>query len=131
MFKIESRVDYGLLIMLEIAKKNKEAMSLSQLGKQLKISPAYLIQIAQLLAQAGLITSKEGVSGGYKLTKTPRAINLLTIIEALEGRLEARCVSSGRVCSHSRSCPGKKAWGIILPNIKTALKKQTLASLLN
>lgn len=130
MFKVDSKVDYGLLIMLELAAKEKELTPLSKISKRLKISSVYLTQIAKLLAQAGLIESREGVLGGYKLKRSARKINLLEIIEALEGAVEKRCLNHSKTCPSMSTCKAGKAWDLILPNIKIVLEKQTLFSLL-
>lgn len=130
MFKVDSRVDYGLLIMLELAAKEKELTPLSKISKRLKISSVYLTQISKLLSQADLIESREGILGGYKLKRSAKKINLLEIIEALEGPVAKRCLNHSKMCPTAPVCPAKSAWDIILPNIKTVLKKQSLFDLL-
>lgn len=130
MFKIDSRIDYGLLIMLELAANEKELTPLSKISKRLKISSVYLTQIAQLLSKSGLIESREGVFGGYRLKKSAKKINLLEIIESLEGPLEKRCLHNSKICPTSPICPAKSAWDIIIVNLKAVLKTQSLESLL-
>ncbi len=130
MFKVKTRVDYGLTIMLELASDPKQTISLTGLAKKLNISAAYLTQISQPLAKAGLVKSKEGAGGGFMLAKPAKQIQLLAIIEALEGNIEARCLSEGSACPSFANCRARSVWGLILSDIKTVLKKRTLASLL-
>jgi len=129
MFQIKARVDYGLMIMLELARRPQQILSLSGLAKKLHISPVYLIQISQSLTKAGLIKSKEGASGGYLLAKPAHQISLLVIIEALEGDIETRCLSGGSPCACLSSCRIRGAWDFILSDIRATLKKRNLASL--
>ena len=42
----------------------------------------YLIQLAQLLRNAGLIEARPGKHGGYRLAKDPADISVLQIISA-------------------------------------------------
>jgi Rrf2 family iron-sulfur cluster assembly transcriptional regulator len=130
MFQIKARVDYGLMIMLQLAREPKHILSLSGLAKRLGISSIYLIQISQSLTKAGLIKSKEGSRGGYILARAASQISLLAIIEALEGDIEARCLSGGKQCACLSSCQIRDVWSFILGDIRSTLKKRTLASLL-
>ena len=130
MFQIKARADYGLLIMLELAHAPQQLLSLTGLAKRLKISSVYLIQISQSLTKAGLIKSKEGAQGGYILAKPAAQISLLSIIEALEGRLKTRCSATGKKCPCLSDCQVRGAWDSILSDLKLTLKKRTLASLL-
>lgn len=133
MFKVKAHIDYGLMIMLELAAHPHQNMSLSGLAKKLGVSSIYLIQISQSLTKADLIKSREGNKGGYQLARSARQISLLEIIEALEGKIELRCASlkkSGTPCTRGRSCPARYAWNFIIPDIKKTLNRRSLASLL-
>ena len=44
----------------------------------------YLIQLAQLLRNAGIIEARPGKHGGYRLAKDPADTNVLEIMEALD-----------------------------------------------
>lgn len=130
MFTIKARVDYGLMIMLELAREPKQILSLSGLAKQLHISSIYLIQISQSLTKAGLIKSKEGAQGGYILARPASRISLLEIIEALEGNIQTRCLSGKEACPCLDGCRARGVWGFILFDIKAVLKAKTLSALL-
>lgn len=129
MFQIKTRVDYGLIIMLELAANDGSPLSLTGLAKRLKVSSAYLIQISQSLTKVGLIKSKEGTKGGYALSKPAAKISLLAIFEALEGSLQRRCVALGGKCPNAKNCKARGPWDIVLDDIKSALSKRSLASL--
>jgi Rrf2 family protein len=45
---------------------------------------AYLAKVLQSLRRAGLINSRRGVGGGVKLARSPKKINLLEVINAVE-----------------------------------------------
>ena len=48
------------------------------------IPPSFLAQILHELKRTGLVTSRRGKTGGWKLSLAPADINLLTVVEALE-----------------------------------------------
>jgi len=126
MLRLKVKVDYGLMIMIELAGHPDEIVSLSGLAKNMHISSVYLIQIARSLIRAGLIKSKEGAGGGYFLSRSADKISILEIIEALEGRSYIR----GNEISAKFHCYKQSAWGEILSDIKKVLKKKSLSSLL-
>jgi Rrf2 family protein len=51
------------------------------------IPARYLEQIFQHLRRAGLVHSKRGPGGGYRLARPPEQISLREIVEAVEGPL--------------------------------------------
>ena len=77
---------YGLRFMIALARHpGAEAFTLGALSRLLVISEKYLWQVARLLTAAELIRAERGAHGGYRLARGPEAINLLDIVEALEG----------------------------------------------
>ena len=48
------------------------------------IPPSFLAQILHELKRGGLVTSRRGKTGGWKLALPPAEVTLLTIVEALE-----------------------------------------------
>lgn len=57
-----------------------------------ELPPAYLNKQLQALVRAGILTSVPGPRGGFQLARSPEAISLLDIVNALEGPAELfRC----------------------------------------
>ena len=48
----------------------------------------FLLQILRVLVTHGILKSTRGVEGGYSLSRSPEAISLLEVIEAIDGPLE-------------------------------------------
>ncbi len=133
MFNISTKSDYGLIVMVELAKKyQKDYLSLSEIAKDKKLSSAYLVQIIQPLIKAKLIESKEGKGGGYKLLKAPTQISLLEIIEALEGPANlVKCLRDTKTkCSCFFDCDMKRIWPAIIEDVKSVLNKRRLSDLI-
>lgn len=131
MFQLNAKTDYGLLIMLELAKSNT-ITPLSPLAKRLKVSSPYLSQIANSLFKAGLVKSKEGATGGYYLAKSAEEISVWSILAALSGEVKVRCTDTGhKTCPNFRACGLKSAWPLLLEDIKASLAHRSLADLLD
>ena len=44
----------------------------------------YLAKVLQLLARADIVTGRRGVGGGYRLTREPKDISMLDVINAID-----------------------------------------------
>ena len=58
--------------------------SSKDIAEDMSIPRDYLIQLAQLLRNAGIIEARPGKHGGYRLAKDPADTNVLEIMEALD-----------------------------------------------
>jgi Rrf2 family protein len=86
--KISRSTGYGLVAVGYIAQHYKEAPVLAQrVAKEYNIPLEYLLKILQLLVRADVLRSKRGPRGGFTLARPAEKINLLEIIEAVEGSL--------------------------------------------
>ncbi|MFA5125127.1 MAG: Rrf2 family transcriptional regulator [Patescibacteria group bacterium] len=124
-----TKTEYGLKALVILAKnKSKALVSLAEISRQTGISLSYLEQIFAKLKRAKLIRSIKGAEGGYALTRPAKEIDLLSVIEALEGDLAIfYCMADGG-CS-SRGCLTKKVWAEVQGGVVKILKKYKLSNL--
>ena len=84
--KLNQSIGYALRAVAYIAKNTDKKKIISQtISKECDIPLDYLYKILLKLAQANILRSKRGPRGGYSLTKAATKINLLEIIEAIDG----------------------------------------------
>ena len=81
--QLKASTEYGLRAVLYLAHKG-ELCSSRDIAREMSIPRDYLIQLAQLLRNAGIVEARPGKHGGYRLAKDPAKITLLSIMEALE-----------------------------------------------
>ncbi|HWH71186.1 MAG TPA: Rrf2 family transcriptional regulator [Candidatus Sulfotelmatobacter sp.] len=95
------------------------------------IPKPYLAKIVNQLSREGLVSAKRGYRGGIYLTRHPREITLLEIVEAIEGKeFIAECMLGLTDCSTPCLCPTHEIWQRVRDEIKAALGKSTLADVL-
>lgn len=126
--KITRRDDFSLILMSLLAKYYPgKFISLSLAAKETHLSPLFLKHIAQVLKDKGLIKSKEGVGGGYKLKKHPKDISVADIIQASSEMLFAPSCLHG-VCRIKRqNCSCFDFWGKINKKMLTVLQNISLS----
>ncbi len=129
MFKLSTRVQYGLEVMEALATK-PDFVSLTDLSEEIHRSANYLQQIIKPLKEAGLVISKEGVTGGIKLAKSPKAITLYDVLVALDGEVQPiSCLSDDHACPTKQTCGHRKYWSKVTDILEEQFKNTTLIDL--
>ncbi|KAB8154159.1 Rrf2 family transcriptional regulator [Kordia sp. TARA_039_SRF] len=92
---LSKKTKYGLKALSYIAKKGDDApVLISEIATEENISKKFLEAILLQLKNNGLLGSKKGKGGGYYLIKTPKEINVASLIRILEGPIAMLpCVS--------------------------------------
>jgi Rrf2 family protein len=92
--QISKKADYALRAMAMLAaippERSLQAQALAEAGR---IPIKFLEQILLALKKAGLLHSKRGAGGGYRLERPSRLISVADVIEAVDGEL-VRLVTS-------------------------------------
>lgn len=81
--QLKASTDYGLRAVLYLAAQGQTCSS-KDIAQDMSIPRDYLIQLAQLLRNAGIIEARPGKHGGYRLAKEPSKITLLQVVNALD-----------------------------------------------
>lgn len=113
MFHLSRKIDYGLLLLIELAQHSETAakpFSLKEFAKSRFMSFLFFQKVAQELRKANLIEAERGKTGGYFLSRKPEDMTLKEIFETLEGpvsisyALEAKtklpCLNEKRFTTH-------------------------------
>lgn len=131
MFRISRRLDYGVQLMVALAKEDKNTPKpTAKLAESLNIPLPFLHQIGHTLMQAGLIKASPGPRGGLRLNQDAKEITLRKISESLEGPICLNsCLSSNEDCEKYEECSSKHMWSNLQDRIIDYLSQVTLASL--
>jgi Rrf2 family protein len=86
MLKISKKTEYAIIAILDMsAKAIDELCTAKDLSLRYNIPKDILGKVLQSLAKQGIITSHQGVKGGYQLQMPLQKINVNTVINAVEG----------------------------------------------
>lgn len=108
MFKLTKKVEYGLIAVKHLASEGKRRpCSAKEISKKYKIPYDLLSKVLQTLKNEKILTSVQGIKGGYKLSKAPAAIRLSKIFNAIEGTnyiLDCGLHNDPQACKLYESC---------------------------
>jgi Rrf2 family protein len=87
--RISQKLDYASRALVHLARKHDgdSVQSADAIAEGEGIPPSFLAQILYELKRRGLVTSRRGKTGGWRLARPPGEISLLTVVEALEPEL--------------------------------------------
>jgi Rrf2 family cysteine metabolism transcriptional repressor len=122
--KISVKIDYACRVMAELARLHGSGnlAQIEHLARTEAVPANFLAQILGKLRDHGLISSRRGNLGGYKLSRAPEEISLYDIMMAAEGECLAL---SGNFQGHSGRRL-KEIWGEIRADLVEKTKSYTL-----
>ena len=128
--KLSNKGRYAVMAMADLARINRnEPTSLSEISLRQGISISFLEQIFLKLKKNNLVHSLRGPTGGYLLSKPPTEIKLLSIIKAVDEKIETvGCKKeSKKVCTgQSVKCIAHNLWDDLESHINSFFEKNTL-----
>jgi Rrf2 family protein len=134
--KITAQDEYGLRILLQIARGHEEeGVSVPQISELENISQAYAAKMTRALRLAGFIQSIRGHKGGYILAMPPQEIKINLVLQAMGGALydDKFCSQhSGNLslCTNSVDCSLRSLWSILQLNMDKWLEQISLKDLM-
>jgi Rrf2 family protein len=129
MVKITKKTDYGLTLVAALAKNPEKLSSLKSISTQYHLPYKFIGQVAAALLEAGLIVSKEGATGGYRLAKAAEKISLHEVMEVLDGPVVKVDCLRGKQCLRQGTCGHKQVLSAISEALTESLANRTVADL--
>jgi len=103
---LRQNTDYALRAMVNLARNyDNEAVSARVLAEQEDVSYQFACKILQQLHNAKLVESRMGPKGGFALSRPPEEIELLKVIEAIQGPIKVnKCLLGTNSCPRRPQC---------------------------
>ena len=110
--QITRQADYALRAISYLSKLNPdERAATSHIAEVQHIPPSFLAKIISQLSIAGLIHTSRGARGGVSLARPPEDINVLEVIEAIDGPIMLNeCTGSPDSCPYGKDCALRPLW---------------------
>ncbi len=141
--RLSKKTEYALRALFAIARAPQgpgaegAAWRIEQVSRQENIPVKFLEQILLSLKNTGLLTSKRGVNGGYRLARSPAEISVGEVIRALDGPFTPLPCASAKArhercsCPDERTCPLRVLMTQVQAQMETLLDGRTLDEVLS
>ncbi len=133
--RLSLRGEYTLRALVVLgASYNQPVVRIQAIAKLQNIPKRFLEQILSDLKSAGVLQSKRGVAGGYRLSRPPEKVTLAQVIRHVEGALApVSCVSEQFyekcTCPDEAKCAIRSVMKEVRDAIVNILENVTVADL--
>lgn len=120
-------------ILVQVAGHEEEGQlcAVRDVAVETGVSEPTVAKILQMLAKDGVLESRKGPGGGFRLAKPAQEISLLRIVTAIEGGTPlADCAGGFEECSELNPCPLHPRWKSVKAAVIQFLEGTSLYDLL-
>jgi Rrf2 family protein len=130
--QVSARVDYGTRALAELASRPDQLVTSEELAELQGIPVKFLEGILTQLRRAGLVVSKRGAEGGYRLARPAAEIAIADVFRALDGPIAA----VRGMAPEDMDYPGaaehlRDVWVATRAALRTVLEQVTLADVVS
>ena len=85
--RLSAASEYGCLALLAIAESHPDWCKRQQISDRFPIPTSFLEQILRKLTSAGIVVSRRGANGGFRLARTANKVFVAEIVRTMDGAL--------------------------------------------
>jgi len=129
--RIGTKGDYGVRALIDLAMYGGDGpVQRAEIARRQHVPEAYLDHLLAQLRRAGFIRSTRGPSGGHELARPAEDVNLLQVLETLEGSLAPLpCLEDHE--GEGTVCAQQWVWREIYDDMRERLQAVSLRDLAN
>jgi FeS assembly SUF system regulator len=134
MIKISKMADYGVLLLGHFAQHHAELTSSAELAETYHMPRAVVSNLLKEFSRAGLLESRRGLHGGYRLARPASEITLLDMLNAIEGPVQLiECAADDGTppCCYEDVCPSRSPMQSVHRKLVSLFRSITLAELMH
>ena len=132
MIKLGRLTDYAVTLLTQMVGGDDSVWSASDLADKTGLPVPTVSKVLKQLARAGILQTKRGATGGYRLARQAHSISIAMIVEAMDGPIAlTECAEGGEhSCGVEALCPMSGHWNKVNRAVKRALEDVSLADML-
>jgi Rrf2 family protein len=134
MLQLSKKVEYGLIALRHMAMAQRgHVFTAKEIAADNDLPYDLLAKILQKLAKGTIISSTQGVKGGYALSRRPDEIQVSKVIKIIEDEkpMIAECYADGaESCSIFDGCTIRKPLGKVQRNLNVLLDNMTIQEII-
>jgi Rrf2 family protein len=131
--RISAKIDYAVRASTELAAAEQGRwITADTVGTAQGIPTAFLLNILSTLRVAGIVESRRGVDGGYRLARPASDIFVADVIRAIDGPLANIAGSLVEDVSYEGSAAHlRETWVALRATMRTVLEEVSLAAIVD
>ncbi|HXE79591.1 MAG TPA: Rrf2 family transcriptional regulator [Vicinamibacterales bacterium] len=131
MLRLSKKADYALIALSYMAAPGqRKTVTAREVAERHDIPVELLAKVLQRLVRAGVLTSIQGIRGGYQLARGAGAISVADVVEAIDGPLMlTACADRADSCEQYDKCGIRDPLHRIRERIVSALHECSVAEL--
>jgi len=121
---ITRETDYAIRMILCLAHESEgERVPTSDIAERMDIPYRFLRALGRKLATAGIVTSKRGNAGGFRLNRSPSKISLLDVITVIDPKSVTlnSCLLGHGTCPRDDTCSVHRELAKLQEKLRDAL----------
>lgn len=126
---ISSTATYALRAVVFLANHPDQHTSRAQISAGTLVPHEYLLKVLKQLASAGIVASRRGPGGGYRLTVSPDELTSLEVVLAVDRIPRIRECPLG-IVGHKQLCPLHRLLDEASRAVEDAFRQTTISDLL-
>ena len=108
---IRQDTDYALRALVHLAVQESDGVPGAKVAAACGIPRSFAYKILKRMCNEGIVASRTGRNGGFRLGRDPKRIFLSDVITAVQGSVGvSSCVLDPQVCRRSRACALSAEW---------------------
>ncbi len=121
-----NETDYAIRIVACLAEQEKKTDA-GTVAALTGVTPQFTLKILRRLMAADIVRSFKGAQGGYALSRSPKEITLLQVVETINGPIAvSRCQHSIKECTHPKGiCSYRNVFSDVSDYMRERLNKET------
>lgn len=126
---LNQSAEYALRVAMRLARLGPDSWAqASDLAAELKLPANYLSKLMHQLAAAGILQSRRGRGGGFRLRRPAEDLTLGEVVAPFDSPSRYReCFLGGKRCSAATACEVHDAWKPIADRMSAFLSEMTVA----
>ena len=131
--RISAKADYAVRATIELAAAGEGAtVKGERLADAQQIPLHFLENILGDLKQAGIVATRRGPEGGYRLARSPAEVSVADVIRAVEGPLASVRGDGPECLEYTGSAePLQRVWIALRGNVRAVLETVSLEDLVS
>lgn len=128
---ISPTAEYALRAIVAIAQsENDDAVTTQWIAKTTKVPAGYLPKVLQMLGRAGLVESRRGLGGGFRLARPAEQMSVLEVVNAVDPIQRIETCPLDLVTHGVNLCPLHKRLDEAYEHVEKSFARTTITEML-